>query len=101
MVHLPALLYPVRRRVSSTRRAALRRFPPCSGALRRGYRSALGAREEPWARRGYRRVAAGGLQGARSRGAGAKVLCRVGRAVTHPGPSPDPDKEMSTIRLFR
>ena len=28
-------------------------------------------------------------------------LCRVGRAVTRPGPSPDPDKEMSTLRLFR
>src|SRR2546422_10204020 len=27
--------------------------------------------------------------------------CRVGREVSHPGPSPDPDKEMSTIRLFR
>src|SRR5919109_579623 len=27
--------------------------------------------------------------------------CRVGREVTHPGPSPDPDKEISTIRLFR
>src|SRR5439155_2899485 len=27
--------------------------------------------------------------------------CRVGRAVTRPGPSPDPDKEISTIRLFR
>src|SRR5262245_19635381 len=28
-------------------------------------------------------------------------LCRVGREVSHPGPSPDPDKEISTIRLFR
>src|SRR5262247_2012594 len=27
--------------------------------------------------------------------------CRVGREVTRPGPSPDPDKEISTIRLFR
>src|ERR671922_2842664 len=27
--------------------------------------------------------------------------CRVGREVAHPGPSPDPDKEISTIRLFR
>src|SRR2546422_1828958 len=27
--------------------------------------------------------------------------CRVGREVSHPGPSPDPDKEISTIRLFR
>ena len=32
---------------------------------------------------------------------GQKCRCRVGRAVTHPGPSPDPDKEISTIRLFR
>ena len=30
-----------------------------------------------------------------------KVCCRVGREVSHPGPSPDPDKEISTIRLFR
>jgi hypothetical protein len=30
-----------------------------------------------------------------------KVRCRVGREVAHPGPSPDPDKEISTIRLFR
>jgi len=30
-----------------------------------------------------------------------KRLCRVGREVTRPGPSPDPDKEISTIRLFR
>ena len=30
-----------------------------------------------------------------------KGRCRVGREVTHPGPSPDPDKEISTIRLFR
>jgi hypothetical protein len=29
------------------------------------------------------------------------VRCRVGREVAHPGPSPDPDKEISTIRLFR
>lgn len=57
MVHLPALLYPVRRRVSSPRRAALRRSPPCAGALWRGASGWL------W-----------GLQGARSRGAGAKVL---------------------------
>src|SRR5499433_3965766 len=28
-------------------------------------------------------------------------LCRVGRAVTHPGPSPDPDERISRIRLFR
>jgi hypothetical protein len=30
-----------------------------------------------------------------------KGRCRVGREVTRPGPSPDPDKEISTIRLFR
>src|SRR5262249_52109933 len=29
-----------------------------------------------------------------------KYRCRVGREVTRPGPSPDPDKEISTIRLF-
>jgi hypothetical protein len=34
-------------------------------------------------------------------GAVAKYRCRVGREVAHPGPSPDPDEEMSTIRLFR
>jgi hypothetical protein len=34
-------------------------------------------------------------------GSGAKMPCRVGREVSHPGPSPDPDKEISTIRLFR
>jgi len=44
MVHLPALLYPVRRRVSSPKRAALRRSPPCAGALWRGCQwVALGA----------------------------------------------------------
>jgi hypothetical protein len=32
---------------------------------------------------------------------GGKGRCRVGRAVSHPGPSPAPDKEISTIRLFR
>src|SRR5215471_10477072 len=31
----------------------------------------------------------------------SQVRCRVGREVSHPGPSPDPDKEISTIRLFR
>jgi hypothetical protein len=31
----------------------------------------------------------------------AKYRCRVGRAVTHPGPSPDPDERISRIRLFR
>jgi hypothetical protein len=30
-----------------------------------------------------------------------KVGCRVGREVTRPGPSPDPDEEISSIRLFR
>jgi hypothetical protein len=30
----------------------------------------------------------------------AKGPCRVGRAVTRPGPSPDPDEEISSIRLF-
>ena len=34
-------------------------------------------------------------------GADQNGRCRVGREVTHPGPSPDPDKEISTIRLFR
>ena len=34
-------------------------------------------------------------------GAVPKGRCRVGREVSHPGPSPDPDKEISTIRLFR
>jgi len=32
---------------------------------------------------------------------GGKGRCRGGRAVAHPGPSPAPDKEMSTIRLCR
>jgi hypothetical protein len=36
-----------------------------------------------------------------ARAVGGKDRCRVGREVTHPGPSPDPDKEISTIRLFR
>jgi hypothetical protein len=31
----------------------------------------------------------------------SRRICRVGREVSHPGPSPDPDKEISTIRLFR
>jgi hypothetical protein len=30
-----------------------------------------------------------------------KCACRVGREVAHPGPSPDPDEEISTLRLFR
>src|SRR4029453_18989600 len=38
--------------------------------------------------------------GARGR-RGRKGRCRVGREVSRPGPSPDPDKEISTIRLFR
>ena len=42
-----------------------------------------------------------GEVGADAAGGGAKGLCRVGREVAHPGPSPDPDKEISTIRLFR
>jgi hypothetical protein len=53
---------------------------------------------------GYRGAAASGRWG--SGGAlpetpGQKYRCRVGREVAHPGPSPDPDKEISTIRLFR
>jgi hypothetical protein len=30
-----------------------------------------------------------------------KYRCRVGWEVARPSPSPDPDKEISTIRLFR
>ena len=30
-----------------------------------------------------------------------KSRCRVGREVTRPGPSPDPDERISRIRLFR
>jgi hypothetical protein len=30
-----------------------------------------------------------------------KVACRVGWAVAHPSPSPDPDERISRIRLFR
>ena len=39
--------------------------------------------------------------GGRGAAGGGKGRCRVGREVSHPGPSPDPDKEISTIRLFR
>ena len=51
--------------------------------------------------RGRRRAGQGrvGVQGCGQRG--GQSACRVGRAVAHPGPSPDPDKEISTIRLFR
>ena len=27
--------------------------------------------------------------------------CRVGREVSHPGPTPNPDERISRIRLFR
>ena len=39
--------------------------------------------------------------GGRGAAGGGKGRCRVGREVAHPGPSPDPDEEISTIRLFR
>src|SRR5262245_23924262 len=42
-----------------------------------------------------------GEVGADAAGGGAKGLCRVGRAVAQLGPSPEPDKEISTIRRFR
>jgi len=46
---------------------------------------------------GYRKISYNGWDwGLLSTGS-----CRVGREVAHPGPSPDPDKEISTIRLFR
>ena len=43
----------------------------------------------------------GPLRPATNREKLSEGLCRVGREVSHPGPSPDPDKEISTIRLFR
>jgi len=73
----------------------------CSGALRRGCCAALAAQEEPWAGRGRQRVALGGSRGHAREALAQKCHCRVGREVAHPGPSPDPDKEISTIRLFR
>jgi hypothetical protein len=42
----------------------------------------------------------GGGATRRQRG-GRKGACRVGREVTRPGPSPEPDERMSRIRLFR
>ena len=48
-----------------------------------------------------RRPGGGGAGGALPQPPEQKSRCRVGREVTHPGPSPDPDKEISTIRLFR
>ena len=54
-----------------------------------------------WALAGGWEAPAGGRQGGRGDPGGGKGRCRVGREVAHPGPSPDPDKEMSTIRLFR
>src|SRR5262249_7806305 len=39
--------------------------------------------------------------GGSAAGVASKGRCRVGREVSHPGPSPDPDKEIATIRLFR
>ena len=34
-------------------------------------------------------------------GVAQKGLCRVGREVTRPGPSPDPYERISRLRLFR
>src|SRR5262244_4385746 len=48
-----------------------------------------------------RRPGGGSSGGALPQTSGQKCRCRVGREVSHPGPSPDPDKEISTIRLFR
>ena len=39
--------------------------------------------------------------GGRGAAGGGKGRCRVGREVTRPGPSPDPDERISRIRLFR
>ena|SRR5215510_8616526 len=47
------------------------------------------------------RLGGGGAGGALPQPPKQKYRCRVGREVTRPGPSPDPDKEISTIRLFR
>ena len=52
-------------------------------------------------RRAARGRRAGGWGDAAAARGEKKGACRVGREVAHPGPSPDPDKEISTIRLFR
>jgi hypothetical protein len=44
---------------------------------------------------------AGGAGGRAAGVAAPKGRCRVGRAVAQLGPSPDPDKRISRIRLFR
>ncbi len=41
--------------------------------------------------------ASGGAHGGRAQ----ECRCRVGWEVTQPDPSPDPDEEISSIRLFR
>src|SRR5262245_60407996 len=71
-------------------------LPAASSA---GQPLARGVRAAP--RRGHQR--AGWQQGGMgwADAVGGKGRCRVGREVAHPDPSPDPDKEISTIRLFR
>src|SRR4029450_7417240 len=80
----PPRLYPTPGDGACPAPAARCRARPGCGPLWRGRRDGRG-----------RPPACGGGGGAQ------KGLCRVGREVSHPGPSPEPDKEISTIRLVR
>ena len=64
------------------------------------YASARTCRRRQWDSEARRRPRGGGSGGALPQLPEQKYRCRVGREVSHPGPSPDPDKEISTIRLF-
>src|SRR5215813_10542634 len=76
------------------RAACPARVPPRAAGLQAALAGA--ARRVPRPRPGG--GGAGGRGGGGRRG-GAKRACRVGREVSHPGPSPEPDKEIATIRL--
>lgn len=71
-------------------RRALRVLPPRTGCVRAQLREGVAASGWRW-------------EEVRRRAPQASVpkLCRVGQEVPHPGPWPAPDKEISTIWLFR
>src|SRR5262249_22708686 len=76
---------------------------PCAPACRRaaGRTGGRGRHAEwPASAQGAAGPAAGHAGAGGAGGTAHKGRCRVGREVAHPGPSPDPDKEISTIRLF-
>ncbi len=73
--------------------------PPCRTSYRRTVRGNTGGM--PRERRGRQRGMLGDSRGYAHGMAARKPLCRVGWAVARPSPSPDPDEEISSIRLLR